>query len=67
MERAPAALTLKELFDGVLTRMRGEEGLAPTTKCVRERVWVVGVQVSDGDVRMVFVKSGFISENISLV
>lgn len=56
--RAESALTLEKLSGGVLAGLRGEKGLASFQKCVEKRMCVNGVLLCDGDVRMVFVRSG---------
>lgn len=60
-ERSEAELTLEKLSGGVLAGLREEEGLASFAECKRERIFSDEVRVFDGDMRMVFVRSGFIS------
>lgn len=45
VQRAEAALTVEELFSGVLVGWPGGKGLKFFTKCVRERMCVAGVRV----------------------
>lgn len=51
---------LETLSDGVLTGLRGNEGLPSSATCVRECMCVNGVRVYDWDVRTVFVESVFV-------
>lgn len=61
VERAGAALTLKEWFAGVLAGLRGGARLASIANCVRARMCVDVVRVTDEDVRMAFVNSKLLS------
>lgn len=60
-EREEAALSRKVFSAGVLARMYEGRGLRSAAKCGRERTCVDGVQVLDGDGRMVLVRSPSIS------
>lgn len=57
VERAEAGLPLKQMFNGVLSKLRYEEELESFAQCVWERVCMDEVHVSYGDVGMMFVKS----------
>lgn len=61
VELAEAALTVEDLFGGVLARLRVGKELASLARFVRE--WVCGnrIRVSEGDVRMAFVQMTFTS------
>lgn len=59
--KAGTALTAEEFSSRVLAWLRGGEKLASFAKCVKELMCVDGGHVLDGNVRVLFVKSGFIS------
>lgn len=52
VEKVKAALTIQELFGGVLAGLRGGSRLALLPKCGIERICVNGKRVLDGSVRM---------------
>lgn len=62
VEKAEAALTVKQLFRGVVAMLCGEGELASFPKCAREHICIDGIHVFSGDEAMVFAKSGFVSE-----
>lgn len=61
VKRAEEALTVEAFIGGVLCGLRERKRLAPFTMCVREGMCVNGGRLIDGEVRMLFVKSGFIN------
>lgn len=60
--RARAALTILELLGKVLAELRVEERLVCLANCTREDMRSNGVRLFDGDARMVFVKSEFVTD-----
>lgn len=64
-DRPEAALSPKQLFDEMLAGLCRGKGLVSSARCVRERMSVDGIRVFDGDVRVVFVRTGFVSGGFS--
>lgn len=61
-----STLTVRKLFGGALTRLREGQSLASFGKCVSDRLYGDRLRVFEGKMRMVFVKSRFISRRFCL-
>lgn len=66
VERARPALQVERLLGMVLGELFNADWLACFVKCLRKWLYVYGVLVFDGNVRMVIAKSRFISKGFFL-